>query len=86
MNNFLLGAVALGSLVAASFFLRFWFQTRDRLFSMFALAFAVDAVMRVFLAVAPVPNEQEPFFYLGRLLTFGLILFAIVDKNRGGGR
>jgi hypothetical protein len=31
-----------------------------------------------------VPNEQEPFFYLARLVTFALILIAIINKNRGG--
>lgn len=83
MNNVVLGAAAMGSTVAALFFLRFWRQTHDRLFLMFAVAFLVDAVMRVVLAVTEVPNEQEPFFYLGRLLTFILIVVAIVDKNRG---
>ena len=83
MNNVVLGAAAMGSTVAALFFLRFWRQTHDRLFLMFAVAFLVDAVMRVVLAVTELPNEQEPFFYLGRLLTFILIVVAIVDKNRG---
>jgi uncharacterized membrane protein HdeD (DUF308 family) len=85
MQEVLLGAVAMGSAVAAVFFLRFWRQTRERLFLIFALAFLVDAVMRVVLAVTEVPNEQEPFFYLGRLLTFILIAVAIIDKNRGSG-
>jgi hypothetical protein len=83
MNEVLLGAVAMGSAVAALFFLRFWRQTRERLFLIFALAFLVEAVMRVVLAIAEVQNEQEPFFYLGRLLTFTLIVIAIIDKNRG---
>jgi hypothetical protein len=83
MNEVLLGAVAMGSAVAALFFLRFWRQTRERLFLIFALAFLVEAVMRVVLAIAELPNEQEPFFYLGRLLTFSLIVIAIIDKNRG---
>ena len=85
MQEVLLGALAMGSAVAALFFLRFWRQTRERLFLIFALAFLVDAVMRVVLAVTEVPNEQEPFFYLGRLLTFILIVVAIIDKNRGSG-
>jgi len=29
------------------------------------------------------PNEElEPFFYLTRLITFGLIIAAIIHKNR----
>jgi hypothetical protein len=35
------------------------------------------------LGSASVGNEHEPLFYLGRLVTFGLIIFAIVDKNTG---
>lgn len=85
MYELLSGATAMGSLVAALFFMRFWRQTRDRLFLMFAAAFAVDAMMRAFLAIGEVPNEQEPFFYLGRLASFLLIIVAIVDKNRKGG-
>ena len=82
MNEVLLGAAAMGGLTASLFFIRFWRQTRDRLFLMFAIAFAVDAMMRVTLAATTFPDEQEPFFYLGRLLTFVLIVLAIADKNR----
>jgi len=84
MNELLLGAVAMGSLVAATFFLRFWVKTRERLFAIFALAFLVDAIMRIVLGLTKVPNEQEPLFYIGRLLTFALIVLAILDKNRRG--
>ena len=83
INHILLGATAMASLIAATFFLRFWYRTRDRLFAIFALAFLVDAVMRVILAVSELPDEQQPFFYLGRLLRFALIVLAIFDKNRG---
>jgi hypothetical protein len=84
MNEVLLGAAAMGGAIAALFFVRFWLQTRDRLFLMFAIAFAIDALMRVTLALATVPDEKEPFFYLGRLFSFSLIVLAIIDKNRGG--
>ena len=77
MNAVLLGAIAMASSVAALFFLRFWRQTRDTLFLLFALAFAVDAITRVTLAVATIPDEHEPFFYMARLVTFALILIAI---------
>jgi hypothetical protein len=83
INEVLLGAAAMGSAVAALFFIRFWRQTKDRLFLMFAIAFVVDCFMRAFLAIAALPDETEPFFYLGRLLSFSLIVVAIIDKNRG---
>lgn len=84
INEVLLGGAAMGSAVAALFFLRFWRQTKDRLFLMFAIAFVVDSFMRIILAIAVLPDETEPFFYIGRLLSFSLIVFAIIDKNRGG--
>jgi hypothetical protein len=82
MNTVMLGAIAMASLIAASFFLRFWQQTRDPLFLFFCLAFAVEAVTRVLLATAEISAEGEPFFYLARLAAFALIIGAIVHKNR----
>lgn len=85
MQSFLLGAVAMASLVAAMFFFKFWRQTRDRFFVLFSLAFLVDAVNRTSIAMLPeVSEEQEPIFYLVRLFAFTLILIAIIDKNLRG--
>lgn len=80
----LMGAVAMASFVAALFFLRFWQQTRERLFLYFAAAFAVDAAARIALALSHAPAEQEPYFYIPRLVMFGLIIVAIIQKNRSG--
>jgi len=76
------GASAMGALVAALFFLKFWTQTRDRFFILFSVAFGVDGLTRALIALEQVPNEQEPLYYGARLITFGLILVAIIDKNR----
>jgi uncharacterized membrane protein HdeD (DUF308 family) len=78
----LLGAVAMASLVAAMFFLRFWRQTSDSLFLLFGIAFGIDAVSRFVMALSHVSEETEPFYYVPRLLMFGLIILAIVLKNR----
>jgi hypothetical protein len=87
MPQFLLGAVAMASLVAAAFFWRFWRQTHDRFFMLFAAAFLLEAINRTTLAViGGVTEEQEPLFYLVRLFSFVLILIAIVDKNLRGGK
>lgn len=85
MTSVLLGAIIMASAIAALFFLKFWRQTRDRFFLLFAAAFAIDAATRFMLALYPYSSEQEPLFYVGRLVTFGLIIVAIVAKNRGLG-
>lgn len=77
-----MGAVAMACFAASLFFLRFWRQTRDRFFLLFFAAFCIDAAARLTLAVIPVSSDAEPLAYLSRLLTFGLIAVAIVDKNR----
>ena len=82
LNAALMGAVAMASFVAALFFLRFWRQTKDRFFLLFAIAFVVDAGTRLVLGAAALSNEAEPLVYIARLLTFGLIVVAIADKNR----
>ena len=78
----LMGATAMASFVAALFFARFWRRTDDVFFLLFALAFGCDAVTRLALGMTKVSAEVEPLFYLARLLTFVLIIAAIVVKNR----
>ncbi len=82
MNLFLLGALTAGFLVAGLFFLRFWRETKDRLFLAFAISFFVEAINRGALALSAKPNEGAPFFYLVRLLAYVLILVAVVNKSR----
>ena len=78
----LMGATAMTSLVAMLFFLKFWRHTRDSFFVLFAAAFGIDAIGRLTLGIIQVSNETEPIAYLPRLVTFGLIVIAIVQKNR----
>ncbi|HEU4825473.1 MAG TPA: DUF5985 family protein [Dongiaceae bacterium] len=78
----LTGAVAMASCVATLFFLRFWRQTRDSFFLLFAAAFGLDAVTRLVLGIGRLSEETEPLIYLARLVTFGLIIVAIIRKNR----
>ena len=76
------GMLVAGYVVAALFFLRFWTQSRDRLFAMFAAAFGLLAIQRLALTVSGAPIEDQTMFYVLRLLAFGIIAFAIIDKNR----
>ena len=81
-NSVLSGAVAMASFVAMLFFLRFYRQTRDILFLLFALAFGIDSVFRVLAGMDQVEGEAEPLFYVARLISFALIIVAIAQKNR----
>jgi hypothetical protein len=82
MNDFLVGGIAVASFVAGLFFFRFWLHTRDRFFIFFALSFWIEAANRVAMVVFSEPNEGEPGYYVVRLVAYGLIIAAIVDKNR----
>ncbi|HYF43385.1 MAG TPA: DUF5985 family protein [Ramlibacter sp.] len=82
MNQMLMGAIAAGSLVAGLFFFRFWRTTRDRFFLFFALSFWLEAGNRVALGLLVNSSELEPVFYLLRVVAYGLILVAILQKNR----
>jgi uncharacterized membrane protein HdeD (DUF308 family) len=84
VSEVLLGAVTMASGVAALFFLRFWRQTRDSFFLFFAAAFAIDALARLVLGIADLSEETQPLIYLARLVTFCLIIIAIIRKNRPG--
>ncbi len=82
MEHFIIGAIAMASLVVAMFFLRFWRDTRDRLFAMFALAFLLLAASRLGLAMMNDTYEGNTSWYWVRLAAFTIILGAIADKNR----
>lgn len=75
---FMSGVLVFGYCVAALFFYRFWRQTRDRLFALFAAAFLLLAVQRLMVALLP-PSD---LLFVLRLAAFVLILIAIADKNR----
>ena len=81
MIEFLGGAVTLGFVVAAVFFLRFWRRTADRLFLLFAIAFALLALNQALAQWLGAADERVGYTYLLRVLGFLLILAGIVDKN-----
>ena len=85
MNQVLLGAIGMASLVASLFFARFWRATRDRFFLFFAASFCLEGINRFAIGAYAGIAEDEPTFYLIRLAAFLLIIVAIVDKNRSSG-
>ena len=81
MDQMLTGAIAVASLVASLFFLRFWRQTRDRFFLFFALSFLIEGLNRFALYALAGLDDQHPIYYVIRLVAYGLIVVAILDKN-----
>ena len=77
-----MGAIAMASGVVSLFFLRFWRDTRDRLFAIFSAAFLLLGITRVGLVFANTQLEGNTQWYWVRLAAFLLILIAIADKNR----
>jgi hypothetical protein len=80
------GMLAAGYAVAAMFFLRFWRDSGDRLFAFFAAAFALLMVQRGAVVLVRGMSDGTSWPYLLRLLAYVLILIAIYEKNRSGGR
>lgn len=82
MANCIMGATAMACAIVGLFFLRFWRETGDRLFAIFAAAFWLFGMTRIVMAVLPDSSEHEIYVYLVRLAVFALILLAVFDKNR----
>lgn len=81
MYNFLSGSVSMGCLAIGLFFIRFWKSTNDRFFLMFAFAFWIMSLDRLILVLLN-NSEYSYSIYILRLLSFILIIIAIIDKNR----
>ena len=83
MNELLAGGIATASLIVGLFFFRFWRTTRDRFFLWFALSFLIEGVNRFALYSLAGLNESSPIYYVIRLVAYGLIVWAILEKNMG---
>lgn len=83
MKSLLAGMNTMGFLIAALFFLRFWWRTRDRLFATFSCAFVLLALNQVLVGFSVGSSEQEGLLYLPRLIAFALLIVAIISKNFG---
>ena len=84
LKTLLHGAVVMGCWVAMLFFVRYWRQSRERLFALFALAFGVMSLNWLALALLRTDDERRYQLFLVRLVAFVIILYAVWDKNRAG--
>ncbi|MGH7619300.1 MAG: DUF5985 family protein [Gemmatimonadaceae bacterium] len=79
---FLFGMLAMACGTVSVFFIRFWTETRDRVFLFLAIAFALFAVERA-AALTTFDAAGGPIWpYLLRLAGFLLIIVGLIDKNR----
>jgi hypothetical protein len=78
---FLQGVSATAAWVSGLLFLRFWRQTRDRLFVYFGAAFWVLALSWSLLTLTSPTEESRPYIYALRLLAFALIIAGMIVKN-----
>lgn len=81
LNFILLGAIAMATVTTGMFFLRFWKMTKDRFFLFLAISFLVEGINRFFLGLLNDPRDNSTIHYAIRILSYGLIIIAIVDKN-----
>jgi hypothetical protein len=81
MSGFLSGMITMGYLVAGSFFFRFWWRTKDMLFTYFGVSFFILAFSQALSALAGIPREDQSWIYLLRLAAFTLLIVGIIGKN-----
>jgi hypothetical protein len=82
MVPFIQGMVAMGCAIAGLFFLRFWRDSRDRLFFHFALAFWLLALSYTLLGTIALATDWRIYVFVVRLAAFCVILHGIYDKNQ----
>lgn len=94
MNHlFFLSGIATATFAFSSiFFLKFWKASRDKFFLYFCIACGLLAFERVVILLmtyehtGPHQAEVSVWVYTIRLLAYGVILTAVVTKNRSTNR
>lgn len=81
MNAFLLGALMTAYLALAVRFVTYWRRSGDRLFAIFAAAFAILAMNQLAFVWIGEAAEASTGLYLVRLAAYVTFLVAIADRN-----
>jgi hypothetical protein len=82
-GNFMNGAIMVASLVVGLLFARSFRDTRDRFFLLLSLAFTLLGIERLVIGASGGGSETHPSVYLIRCVAFLVIIYAVVDKNKG---
>ncbi|HTL37267.1 MAG TPA: DUF5985 family protein [Kofleriaceae bacterium] len=80
--TFLDGGRVVFDLIIALSFLRLGRATHDRLYHAFAIAFVLMSVSSTLVGLGVATADWSAYAFLPRLLSFLVIIWAIVDKNR----
>jgi hypothetical protein len=75
------GAIAMGYLIVALFFVRFWSETRDRLFVFFATGFGILCIHRTMFALSHGGAGWDEATFALRLVGYLAILIGIIDRR-----
>ena len=82
LTHVLLGAVIMGDMIVALFFVRFWKLTGDRFFLFFAASFVAITISRVVVDEGVPPFGHEALGYMIRILSYLIIIAGILYNNR----
>ena len=80
MSLVISGAIVMACAVVGLHFLRYWKSSGDSFFLYFALSFFLQGGQWLHSAMAGA-SDYSPVYYLARLVAYGLIAFAIYQKN-----
>jgi hypothetical protein len=83
MTALITGAIVMACATIGLIFLRFWKSSGDRFFIFFALSFWIQGAQWLHSGTLSASSEYSPLYYLARLAAYGLIVFAILNKNFG---
>jgi uncharacterized membrane protein len=75
------GAIAIGYLVVAIFFIQFWLETHERVFLFFATGFVVLTIHRALLGLANEDLDWRAVTFSLRLAGYVIILIGIIDRR-----
>lgn len=79
--EFFAGMIAMGMLVCAAFFFRFWLRSKDSLFLAFAVAFLLLTISHALSGILQLHMEERNLLYVLRLAAYAILVFAILQKN-----
>ena len=83
MSSVIVGAIVMACAIIGLIFLRFWRSSRDPFFVYFAVSFWIQGVQWLHSGIASATSDYSPVYYLARLIAYGLITYAILNKNYG---